>query len=144
MYLIIRFQCGSGGRASANKHAHESDLVKGETMASVGFMQVGPRGICFAHGPYLNQCPQWPTCGEAPKQQRYIDLGKRPSSEWFEFPFNSVIRAEHERLKQAVVEATKLYVEINERGDVENILRTAKHTTRCGMRLSHSTSTKQK
>lgn len=42
---------------------------------SAYYLQVGPGGICFAHGPYSdNQCPQFPACATDPQQQIYKDL----------------------------------------------------------------------
>lgn len=40
------------------------------------FMQRLPGGLCFAHGPYTDghQCPQWPECATAPRQQHWIEL----------------------------------------------------------------------
>lgn len=35
-----------------------------------------PGGLCFAHGPYKDgyQCPEWPNCITAPRQDHWIDL----------------------------------------------------------------------
>lgn len=42
----------------------------------VGFLQVGPGGICFAHGPYESQdCPSWPTCAGSPWKAEYVRMG---------------------------------------------------------------------
>lgn len=54
------------------------------------YLQVGPGGICFAHGPYTEQnCPQWKngwngsgpsTCLTDPKKDEYIQMAKRQVS----------------------------------------------------------------
>lgn len=67
------------------------------TTGSINYLQVGPGGLCFAHGPYSEggQCPQWPACATDPQNPEYVALGKRLVNG----------PKEHARLKEEVVEA---------------------------------------
>jgi len=45
---------------------------------SAYFLQVGPGGICFAHGPFETQnCPLWPDCATDRQKPEYIAMDQK-------------------------------------------------------------------
>lgn len=58
----------------------------------VNFIQVGPGGVCFAHGAYSEQqCPYWPKCITDPQQDEYLAMGIRTIRMRSDAPSESVI-----------------------------------------------------
>lgn len=58
------------------------EVISNRELAEANFMQAGPGGICFAHGPYAGyQCPQWrdaylSPCIADPRKPEYLAMAQ--------------------------------------------------------------------